>query len=606
MAARVLCSHNHARNFREDSVPQPVKLVISRDDNKTSSYKCGSCCQTFSAICVLHVHLGGGSYHYDKDTMTAFPLDENGCPTLQYRMRNTDENQDCYCVKCGASMNKTPKRRPKFRKTQIKKSPKKRDKPVLIQYQQTDEINEEDTTTKVNVEQQHVDDTEGDAAGDDDNDDDDEHLLQSDTETKNTDGELLVLNSAAGVGSEKYGELDEAVSANKRDSTPIDFETPKHSTDVVSSSDHPTGDCGSDHQEPSTSEEARNDGAFVNKEIILDVICMETNDDGTLKLVVGERDAEIFQTPQGEEILKALKKQAKGSKLQNTQVLCSYSVPTEEHHDEHKSSVGYNIAGSKRKKRLDEKSENNKSSSVKKMKYINADRKAAEELPAHRDMVTSCNGIEPIVFMRKQDRLKAEEATEIIDECNLGLHDGRISKIQPINAKGGEVYVVDMDALPDRKDIRHDKYIWRCTGVKKLPSWGPLVRKYFFKIRLPDDTYTDEFQKLILEPIDQNRYCVVQYVGNESVFTPFPHGNNRKGTGAFRRTCPSVIAELKTLSSQKGLTPTQIYKVISSSSASGFRGPRVPRNLRQIKNQCYIAKRKEKKETPTVENKTMS
>lgn len=590
MASRVLCSHNHARSFRDDSVPQPLRLEISRDDNKTTSYKCGSCCQTFSAICVLHVHLGGGSYHYDKDTKTAFPLDENGCPTLQYRMRNTDEYQDCYCVKCGASVNKTSKRRRKFRKTLIKKSPKKGDKLVHIQYQQTDERNEEKATSKVNVEQLHV--------GDNEDDDDDKRQSESDTEnteTNNVDGELHLLNNAAGVESEKYGELDEDGSANKTDSTLTDLETAKQSIDVVSSTEHSTSDCTSDHQEPTTSQEAMNDSAFVNKEIILDVICMETNDDGSLKLVVGEKDAEIFKTPQGEEILKALKKQAKGSKLQNTQVLCSYSVPIEESHDEHEWSVGYNIAGSKRKNRLDEKSENNKSSSVKKLKYINADRKAAEELPAHRDMVTSCNGIEPVVFMRKHDRLTAEEATEIIDECNLGLHDARISKIQPINAKGGEVYVVDMDALPDRKDIRHDKYIWRCTGVKKLPSWGPLVRKYFFKIRLPDDTYTDEFQKLILEPIDQNRYCVLQYVGNESVFTPFPHGNNRKGTGAFRRTCPSVIAELKTLSSQKGLTPNQIYKVISSSSESGFRGPRVPRNLSQIKNQCYIAKRKEKK-----------
>ena len=207
------------------------------------------------------------------------------------------------------------------------------------------------------------------------------------------------------------------------------------------------------------------------------------------------------------------------------------------------------------------------------------------------EMATGIDGLEAIVFMRKEEKLTTTEAIAILEECSLGLHDDKISKIQPLSAKGGDVYVVDLDALPNRRDIRHDKYYWYNCGQKTYPKNQALIRKYVFKIRLPNSSFSDAFIKSIYQYVDEKeRYCVVHYTGFESIFKPFPHGNSKTGK-SFVRTCPSVIEELKEMAN-KDVSANEVHKQVKSLAPPTLRGLRTPRNLDQIKNHFFYAKKK--------------
>ena len=559
MASRILCSHN-ASAYHEPST-QFIRPDQDREKNKTNRYKCGSCYQCFSAICVLHVHLGGGSYHYDKDTLTAFPLDENGCPTLKY-LKN-DDRQNSYCDGCGDKLNKiSRKRRPKSslsgstaRIVQIQILPDENDINVKKDNDTTTagvcEVEEEKTVEeRIPGSVEDANDIVSDSAALDNN-------LNMDSGNENESD----MNSTAETA-------DQNIFANKR---------------ICADSDN----C----QDPVTPVNAKSDRLYMNKEVTLNVINLETNEDGSVKLLLEEKDAEIFRTPHGEEVMKALKTQMKGMALQNTQLVCSYSAPVGDNGDTDDTldKTGTTIGAKRKSETGDEDFSAVGSGKKRRKKNTNQARKEAEELPGFSD--TSYKGIKPIVFMRKHKSMNSEEAAVLLDECKLGLHDNRISKVPPLSANGGEVYVVDMSALAHRKDIKYDKYVWRSYGNKKLPSYDPQVTKHFFRLRLPDKTFSDDFQKHIIDSLhEDNNFAIIHYLGDETVFIPFPHGNSKRNK-PFRRTCPSVLEELKTLS-HTGLTPNQVFKVVSNSPMSGFKDSRVPRNFRQIKNHMYKEKRK--------------
>lgn len=563
MANRILCSHNFLNSWREPR----NQTEDQRENNVAAGYKCGSCCQLFSAICVLHSHLGGGSYHYDKDTVTAYPLDENGCPTLKY-IKNQEENQNNYCVKCGDKLKRTSRKR----KSKTVSSEKDR-KTVQIQIFPSQSDGEELEADREREGSEYrfmdVDDAEED--------------LKSVAEDKDS--------------SVCAGKADENDSSEVTGQNVTDSDIAKVSAEVISQTESESVNSGSrNSQEPSISENISDGGAVMTKEVTVNIISLETSSDGSLKLVVSEEDAGIFQSPHGEEIMKALKKQAKGMKLQNTQIVCTYRVPVGDNKKDETAQAGVNdVIGPKSECEVNNRSKGNSFviGSGKKMttKRINQARKEAEEFPGFRD--EGYKGIEPIVFMRRERSLKGEEVSVLLEECKLGLHDGKISKIQPVSAKGGEVYCVDLNALAHKKDVKHDKYVWRSYGNKRLPTWEPRVVKHFFRLRLPDNTFSDDFQKHIVESLDEdNNFAIIHYLGDETAFIPFPHGNCKRGT-AFRRTCPSVLEELKQLS-KTGLTPSQVYKVISNSTMSGFKGSRAPRNFRQVKNHMYFERKKER------------
>ena len=547
MSSRLLCSHNHTKSNHEPS----IQFIPPGQVSSSNRYKCGSCCQYFSAICVLHTHLGGGSYHYDKDAMSAYPLDENGCPTLKYL--NNEDRHGSYCDRCGDKVNTISKKR---RRKKAASGDTTNAIHIKIHPEETDIGASKDNDTV--------------RAGVDDEEDESEEPEPIEDRNNNVHGSNTVDNSMI----ENSGNCDET-----------DINKTADNIDQANAVDR--NKTGNGQQEVIPINNNVNRG-YVNKEVTLNCITLETNEDGSVKLLLEEKDAAIFKTPHGEEIMKALKSQTKGMSLQNTQIVCSYSEPVDENIYATDNSLDEprNTICAKRKSDEDFSVGTGKK---RKKKYINSARKEAEELPGFGN--TDQKGIEPVVFMIKHKSMYSEEAAVLLDECKSGLHDNRISKVQPLSAKGGEVYVVDMNALAHKKDIKFDKYIWRSYGNKKLPSYDPQINKHFFRLRLPNKTCSDDFQKHIIDSLhEDNNLAIIHYLGDETVFVPFPHGNSKRNR-PFKRTCPSVLEELKTLS-HTGLTPTQVLKVVSSSPMSGFKDSRVPRNFRQIKNHMYMEKKK--------------
>ena len=342
------------------------------------------------------------------------------------------------------------------------------------------------------------------------------------------------------------------------------------------------------------------------KQVVVTLHGMETDADGSVQIVVGEEDAAIFNTDIGDEILKALRLQAKEIPAhEKTQIVFNYLDPQ----DQEPKFIEYGDLSEQRVSLINDDRTH--------ISYIRAPKRPRrmdhdDSLPKFRiplpraeiqaDLVMDLNTavdalnhveLKPVVFKILNEKMNWQDALNIITECNSGQHSDLISKTQPVLAKGGELYVVDLEALPHRKDCRYDKYLWMNCVTRKYPKKNPIMNKHVFKIRLPNSQFSDAFQRHIYQFIEASaRYCVIHYIGHESVFQPLAHGNSKTGA-VFNRTCPSVLKELRDLSKEDGMTANKLHKQIESLTVpSHIRGFRTPRNLGQIKNTFKYARRK--------------
>lgn len=634
-------------------VAPPPGLTAAREKRKAQMMKCGQCRQNFSAICSLHQHLSGDSYHFDKEMMTAYPLEENSCPAYH-------ENQHCvtgtYETESGVKQITMVKK--KVSKT-MKKEPgtAKSNKIISIQVYPNDNEDDDDieadaanvdfeyygpncaqtkvyskNINQISVESQAITVTE---ATDTDLDDitgadfeeitekqlaqDIKQEIQNESEVENDD-QIEEEAMEQHLHIENDGQEYITKGTDKSEPVPVDGPVPvggpiPNIESVLNVPENPVADepnadiqsAGDDlfahgqENEDEIQTDASEPTPFVmNKQMIIDLHSLETNADGSLKIVVGEKHAGIFKTPQGEEILKALKAQGKGLSVKNTQIVYNYSVPilldgsAQDKFAEtniHIPAISDSPFKSHKRVKREVGSDDFSDLQKKKRKYMRQD-DIGEEL----DMAENIDGIEAVVFMRQEEQITTNEAMSILDEVKLGMHEDKVSKIQPLKANGGDLFVIDLEALPNRKDIRHDKYIWHNVGTRKYPKKKERMKKTVFKIRLPDQTFSDGFMKSIYEWIDETeKYCIIHYTGYEKIFKPFPHGNCKTGKN-FVRTCQSVIAGLKEMATQEDMSPTDVYKQVKGITTPGLRNLRAPRNLDQIKNHFFYQKKKMLKE----------
>ena len=589
----------------------PRGLEESRKKRKEQQLSCGSCYRKFNAICSLHSHLRGDSYHYDHITKTAFPL--KPCPKKPKWQDAGDsdsnsedeENIPTYYTQSGkmiGKMTRYKRKQHKFKKVYKVDENEKQLEAETIKVELNPEYYQED--------QEELETLEADPSNVSfEYPDASKALRDKDSVAKsivfesdifgNLPTEMLAKDK---IKKELMSAQSESVSeagTQTKDLPDIDDEMEKMVSDYSaeigaemaesSVNDEDMDHSGDETQEPANVEEPTQQ---INMQMTINLHSLETNPDGSLKIVVAEEDAGIFRTPQGEEILKALKEQAaKGVVAKNTQVVYNYTVPADSVRAQPKqqsasgSAVDKNESGGKKKKQR---------------KYTPREPDAADD--ADYEMSVGADGIEAVVFMTREERISTDEAIHILNQCNDGMHEDKISKIQPLSAKGGEMYVVDLLALPDRRDIRHDKYLWIHCGKKNYPRQNPTISKAMYKVKLPNNSYSDGFQKNVFEPMDPSeRYALVHYTGYESLFQPLPHGNRKYGNRAHHRTCPSVLEELRALSDKTDLSPTMIHKQIQSAAPEpGLRNVRTPRDLRQIRNFVFKAKRIAKKQLQPV------
>lgn len=594
----------------------PSGLDAARQKRKENQYRCGSCSKAFNAICSLHSHLQGDSYHYDQFTMTAYPISDKSCSTVpaHNKQESDDETHNKpkkrrigkYYTESGAvikSMLRYKTKRHKYAKYSGEK-----DYPIGEKENAQDIVfyGKEEAADPSNVRFEYPNIIEG---------EEDDLVAKTVVFENDIFGKLptdMLLNMDR-EKKDKGSTIDDEPNSN----TEVDLnlaqlsQSEQETVRVVKDFSEETGENNSQLNQELKDDylianvEPTDPPHLVNMQMTINLHSLETNEDGSLKIVVPEEDAGIFKTPQGEAILKALKAQGKGISAQNTQIIYNYTVPSDTVHSGLVPSgtagnIGNNIAEQTCKRQISTTAQSTNMSSdrpskIRKRKYSQKNDSDSDE--EESEMADIYGDLQPVVFMNRSEKISTYEAMSILDECNLGLHDDKISKIQPINAKGGELYVIDLEALPSRRDSRHDKYLWYHFGCKKYPKRNPRVMKAMYNIKLPNKSYSDGFQKMVYEPLNPSeRYGIVHYVGYETLFQPLAHGNRKHGNKKYRRTCPSVLEEIKKLSKRKELTPTMIQEKITSVAPDHSpRNIRAPRNLKQIKNFFYhVGRRKVK------------
>ena len=422
------------------NIPFPIKITKNSDtvaDSekekiKSKPFRCGACEQDFSAICLLHTHLRGGSYHYDKETMTAFPLSGTTCVSVFNRL------------KAEASATTPDSTRKIFKIKKIrKKGGKKRDS-------------------------------------------DDEEEWNA---VKENEGYSI-------------GEYEKAFNIN------------------------PDIEMVNDEASPSTAE----DGSTPKKkrQLVINLFGMERNEDGSLRLVVGEKDSAVFKTPAGDAILKALKTKGKIFKG-HMKVVYNYpdSVgPAEDDGAGGEDLMSEDSEATPSKTKMDATLHTPKAgkintrssggeSAAKKLKldggsHEHSDTITIEPMSSPLDKQTSI--VNPPVFQHAEERLTTMEAADFLNEAVSGDYQDKIAKKQILRPKGGEVYLMDLHALP--KDVKVDTFKWNNCGSKKYPKGREVIMKTVYKVRLPNGYFSDVFVKHFYQLIEDHRYCLAHYIGD--------------------------------------------------------------------------------------------
>ena len=105
-----------------------------------------------------------------------------------------------------------------------------------------------------------------------------------------------------------------------------------------------------------------------------------------------------------------------------------------------------------------------------------------------------------------------------------------------------------------------DGYKWVNTGRYGLPKNNPIVfvRCYNISRHLNDNKGSDDIKRRLYYA-QNSSMKLVHYVGDETVYIPQPHGNDKsENPRQYRRTLPSTIADIRNKGTDK--LPSKIYK----------------------------------------------
>lgn len=399
-----------------------------KEQSKPKPFRCGDCEEDFSAICLLHTHLRGGSYHYDEETMTAFPLNGTTCASVFKRMKTEKKPAATPVATLKTTSNRKIFKIKKIRKLKNKSEPGDYEK---------------------------------------------------------------AFNITPNVG----GVNDDADADSQDDLREIEL-----------------GETGF---------------AKKKRQLVINLYGMDRNEDGSLRLVVGEKDSAVFKTPAGDAILKALKDKGQMFKG-HMKVIYNYPdtsvVPDDDGDDEldydeeseeseepkhfTRSSKKGPSAAKKRKK--DDSSDSITIKPLSPEKAGSADKDVESPSKESREVEAG----EPVVFKMAEERLSTMEAIDMLNEVLSGHHIEKVARKLIPKPRGGEIYLIDLEGLPKTKERKVDPYKWNNCGTKRFPKNKEVVMKTFYKVRLPNGYFTDVFVKHFYQMIENPRYCLVHYIGD--------------------------------------------------------------------------------------------
>ena len=169
----------------------------------------------------------------------------------------------------------------------------------------------------------------------------------------------------------------------------------------------------------------------------------------------------------------------------------------------------------------------------------------------------------------------------------------KISTLQPIKPKAGEVYVIDCTEHPERvKDHTADKYTWNTDKrhTFKIPGQDIGGQKMYYYLR-DEDGHTDRrFRKMVSNLENNELIQIVEYYGDETLYNPRPHGNSKDPNAPeWNRTAPSAQNRIVAEAESGNSTPSNIYiQLVSENTDSSRQGVSNPRNREQVRN--YVKK----------------
>ncbi|KAH3885675.1 hypothetical protein DPMN_009670 [Dreissena polymorpha] len=87
----------------------------------------------------------------------------------------------------------------------------------------------------------------------------------------------------------------------------------------------------------------------------------------------------------------------------------------------------------------------------------------------HGNNFLQCGGGTSEVYKNLSNGIKTKDTIDILNNAMSGEVGEKVSTEVPIKPNGGELYLMDTDVLPNRKDALYDRYFWRHDGTKQYP-----------------------------------------------------------------------------------------------------------------------------------------
>jgi hypothetical protein len=158
----------------------------------------------------------------------------------------------------------------------------------------------------------------------------------------------------------------------------------------------------------------------------------------------------------------------------------------------------------------------------------------------------------------------------------------KLSHTPPIKPNGGELFVY----VGKEGNWKADQYQWRMKGQREfdLPDVDLHISKRYDWVRGQNNTFVNDFTRNVYTCSSVPNVVVIHYLGDSSVYRGKAHGNcKRTNAPEFRRTCPSVLNEIKQKVSSK--SSTKVYQeLVTNTTESAYQGVLNPRNVGQVKN----------------------
>ena len=145
------------------------------------------------------------------------------------------------------------------------------------------------------------------------------------------------------------------------------------------------------------------------------------------------------------------------------------------------------------------------------------------------------------VYMNSERELTAIDVIDILRNVDVS----KIVDDIDFCPKGNNVFVVGNNK---NEDWKVDSYTWQRYGTKKVKvnDQGANLTKIYYKL-MNQNSADNRFKKHVfkMEGSENHNLILIQYIGDESIFVPQPHGNNKKSKTPYIRTKPSVRNEIK-------------------------------------------------------------